>query len=62
MKQSEIIKLSKDELQVKLSELKSNYYNLKASHTITPIQNPLQIRYMRRAIARINSELHNRLT
>jgi large subunit ribosomal protein L29 len=62
MKQSEVIKLSKDELQERLNQLKSSYNNLKATHTISPIQNPLQIRFMRRAIARINSELHNRLT
>ncbi|NJM78947.1 MAG: 50S ribosomal protein L29 [Flavobacterium sp.] len=60
MKQSEIKNLSAAELQVKLSELKRMYADLKTAHTISPIENPLQIRTIRRAVARVASELTKR--
>ncbi len=57
MKQSEITNLSAAELQNKLSELKKTYTDLKSAHAISPIENPLQLRAVRRAIARVNTEL-----
>ncbi|WP_264512755.1 50S ribosomal protein L29 [Flavobacterium sp. N1719] len=60
MKQSEIINLSTAELQAKLSELKKSYADLRIAHAISPIQNPLQIRSMRRAVARLATELSKR--
>jgi large subunit ribosomal protein L29 len=60
MKQSEIINLSTAELQTKLSELKKSYADLRIAHAISPIQNPLQIRSMRRAVARLATELSKR--
>jgi large subunit ribosomal protein L29 len=60
MKQSEINNLSAAELQQKLSELKRTYAELKTAHTISPIENPLQIRTIRRAVARIATEITKR--
>ena len=60
MKQSEIINLSTAELQVQLVQLKKTYAELKTSHTISPIQNPLQIKTMRRSVARLATELSKR--
>ena len=60
MKQSEIINLSSAELQVQLVQLKKTYAELKTAHTISPIQNPLQIRTMRRSVARLATELSKR--
>jgi large subunit ribosomal protein L29 len=60
MKQSEIINLSTAEVQVQLVQLKKTYAELKTAHTISPIQNPLQIRTMRRAVARLATELSKR--
>ncbi|MDN3705960.1 50S ribosomal protein L29 [Myroides ceti] len=57
MKQSEINNLSAAELQEKLSELKKTYAEVKSAHAISPIENPLQIRSLRRSIARVNTEL-----
>jgi len=57
MKQSEIINLSAAELQEKLSELTKTYADLKSAHAISPIENPLQIRNVRRSIARVKTEL-----
>jgi large subunit ribosomal protein L29 len=60
MKQSEIKNLSAAELQEKLSELKRTYADLKTAHTISPIENPLQLRNVRRAVARVETELTKR--
>jgi large subunit ribosomal protein L29 len=60
MKQSEIKNLSAAELQEKLSELKKTYAELKTAHTISPIENPLQIKTIRRAVARVATEITKR--
>ena len=60
MKQSEIIDLSAAELQGKLGELKKTYADLKTAHAISPIENPLQIRTLRRSIARVATEISKR--
>jgi len=57
MKQSEIKNLSETELTDKLSELQNTYAELKSAHAISPIENPLQIKTIRRAIARVNTQL-----
>ena len=60
MKQSEIIGLSTAELQEKLGQLKKTYADLTSAHAISPIQNPLQIRSVRRSVARLTTELSKR--
>jgi large subunit ribosomal protein L29 len=60
MKQSEIIGLSTADLQVQLVQLKKTYAELKTAHAISPIQNPLQIRTVRRGLARLATELSKR--
>ncbi|MGG5505430.1 MULTISPECIES: 50S ribosomal protein L29 [unclassified Myroides] len=60
MKQSEIVSLSVADLQEQLKELTNALNSLKATHAISPIENPLQIRKVRRTIARVNTELSKR--
>ncbi|MUU79524.1 50S ribosomal protein L29 [Winogradskyella endarachnes] len=60
MKQSEIKQLSTAELQEKLSETKKSYTDLKMAHTISPLDNPIQLRVARRALARMATELTKR--
>jgi len=60
MKQSEIKELSVTELQEKLSEVKKSYSDLKMAHTISPLENPIQLRHIRRTVARIATELTKR--
>ncbi|TBN01418.1 50S ribosomal protein L29 [Hyunsoonleella flava] len=60
MKQSEIKELSVAELQEKLGEVKKSYSDLKLSHAISPLENPIQLRSMRRTVARIATELTKR--
>ncbi|SDI13372.1 MULTISPECIES: 50S ribosomal protein L29 [Winogradskyella] len=60
MKQSEIKQLSIAELQEKLSESKKSYTDLKMAHTISPLDNPIQLRVARRTVARVATELTKR--
>ena len=60
MKQSEIKDLSAAALQEKLSQTQKTYSDLKMAHAISPIENPLQIRTVRRTVARLATELTKR--
>ena len=60
MKQKEVIELSVDELNEKLNTFKKELAEMKMSHAVSPIENPLQIRNIRRVIARIYTELTRR--
>jgi len=60
MKQSEIKELSTAELQEKLSDTKKTYVDLKMTHAISPLENPIQLRSVRRLVARLATELTNR--
>jgi len=60
MKQSEIKELSVAELQEKLSETKNSYSDLKLAHAISPLENPIQLRNVRRTVARVATELTKR--
>jgi len=53
MKQKEIEKLSAEDLIDKLVEFKKKLADLKMTHTVSPIENPLLIRETRRVISRI---------
>jgi len=60
MKQVEILKLSNEDLKNRLSDFQNQYVNLKLTHKMTPIENPLRITSMRKVIARLNTELTKR--
>ena len=60
MKQKEIIILSDDELNDKLNSNTVNLYNIKSTHAVSPIENPLEIRNLRRTIARLKTEIAKR--
>mgnify|MGYP003608950862 CR=1 FL=1 len=60
MKTAEIKNLSAADLQAKLAEIQAEYTKLKLAHKISPIENPIQIRDLRKTIARLNTELTNK--
>ncbi len=60
MKMSEIKKMETAELQEQVQELKDKLANLKVSHVVTPLQNPMELRKTRRNIARLLTELNQR--
>ena len=57
MKKSEIEKLSLEDLQDKLAEFKKQLSDLKMNHAVSPLENPLQIKNIRKTVARIATEL-----
>ena len=57
MKQKEVKELSIDELNEKLVSFQKELSDLKMTHAISPIENPMQIKNLRRTIARINTEI-----
>ncbi len=60
MKQSQVKELSVEELQEQFAALKKNYADLKMAHTISPLENPIQLRNIKKSVARIATELTKR--
>ena len=60
IKQEDIRELTTDELKARLAEERTMMIKLKMSHTVSPVENPLKIRNVRRGIARIETELTKR--
>ena len=57
MKKADIKNLSAGDVENKLAELRAQFNKMKISHSISPIEKPIQIRDMRRTIARLETEL-----
>ena len=53
MKISEIEKLSLEDLQDKLAEFQKQLFDLKLNHSVSPLENPLQIKTVRKTVARL---------
>ena len=60
MKNSEIIELSTAELIEKISTTSEELVRMKLNHTVNPLENPMKIRFTRKDIARLNTELRKR--
>jgi len=60
MKQTEIAKLSTMDLQGRLEDFKGQLTNLKLTHKMAPIENPMRIHQMRKLVARLSTELTKR--
>ena len=59
-KGNELKDLTVVELQDKLQEKRSTLTKLRFNHTVSPIENPMQMRAERKEIARILTELRQR--
>ncbi|SFI16256.1 50S ribosomal protein L29 [Halpernia frigidisoli] len=57
MKKADIKNLSAGDIQNKLTELRTDFNKLKITHAISPVENPIQIKDLRRTIARLETEL-----
>ena len=53
MKTSEIEKLSLEDLKDKLQEQQKQLKDLKMNHAVSPLENPVQIKAVRRTVARL---------
>lgn len=60
MKQSEVKELSVAELQEELDKSRKAYADLKMAHAVSPLENPIQLRTVRRNVARLATELTKR--
>ncbi len=60
MKQSEIKELTTDEIIERIVTEKSALQQMEITHSVTQLENPMQIRHKRRTIARLNTELSKR--
>ena len=55
MKASEIRNLSVQELNEKLSDLKSELFNLRLQHAINQLENPMRLGAVKKDIARVKT-------
>lgn len=60
MKQEEITKMSLNDVQDNLSNFSEKLMKMKLSHSVAPMENPMQIRDVRKTIARLKTELTKR--
>ncbi len=60
MKQQELSKLSVEDLKKQLQSEAEKLVKMKLGHKVTPLENPLQIRGLRKQVARLNTELTKR--
>jgi len=61
IKQEDIKELTTEELKSRLAEERALFTKMKMSHAVSPVENPLKIRGVRRGIARIETELTKRI-
>ena len=60
MKKEDIKELTTDEVRLRLEEEKLLYTKMKMNHAVSPIENPMKIRNIRRGIAMLHTELTKR--
>ena len=60
MKMSEIKEFTNKELEERLELEKNTLVRLRLNHAVSPLDNPMKLRFMRKDIARMMTELNNR--
>ncbi len=60
MKANDIRKMSAEELETKLKELKGELFNLRFQHAINQLENPHKIADVKKDIARVMTILHEK--
>lgn len=60
MKNNQLMALSKNELQEGLKSASAQLNSLSYAHKVSPLENPSQVKSLRRQIARYKTELHMR--
>ncbi len=61
MKANEIRKMSKDELEEKLKDLKKDLFTLRMQHATNQLDNPVRIAQVRKDIARVKTVLREQV-
>ena len=57
---AEIREIATNELAERIQTEEANYYQMVLNHSISPLENPAQIKNLRRSIARMKTELRQR--
>ncbi|MBO5015279.1 MAG: 50S ribosomal protein L29 [Bacteroides sp.] len=60
MKIAEIREIATNELAERIQTEEANYNQMVLNHSISPLDNPAQIKQLRRTIARMKTELRQR--
>jgi large subunit ribosomal protein L29 len=60
MKQQEITSMSVQDIKDQISNSTDRLEKMRLAHKVSPMENPLQIRTLRRMIARLKTELTKR--
>ena len=60
MKASVVREMTTQEIKEQLEEAKLNYSKVKMAHTISPMENPMELKSIRKNIARLSTELRSR--
>lgn len=60
MKQQEITKMSVEDVKDQISNFSEQLAKMKLAHKVAPMENPIQIRNVRKTIARLKTELTKR--
>ena len=60
MKASEVVKLSNDELEEKLTGLKKDLFFLRMQHATNQLDNPLRISQVRKDMARVKTVIRQK--
>ena len=60
MKQQEIIKMSTEDMKDQIANFSEQLAKMRLAHKVAPMENPIQIKNVRRSIARLMTELTNR--
>ena len=60
MKIAEIREIATNELAERIEAEVANYNQMVLNHSISPLDNPAQLKKLRRTIARMKAELHQR--
>ncbi len=62
MKFSDIKDLTVEELRKKMVTMKTEYFEVKMKHCLGQVNNPLEIRKVRRGMARVKTALNQKLS
>ena len=60
MKQQEIAKLSVEDIKGHVKTMSQQMEKMKLTHSVAPLENPMQIRHIRKTVARLKTELTKR--
>lgn len=60
MKASVVREMTTQEIREAIESQRANYDKTKMAHTISPIENPMNLKYTRKNIARLLTELRQR--